>query len=260
MVLDTTPRLNELLTPGPINTGGEPDSANRSPDALQKATLILVGAGTAQFDWFLTQPREFTFVEPLGGTLDLKSGNMPKEAEVYTVLRPYVAEGGEAGRIARIRKRYVDQTETFDEWATMLYGFIQEPFQTVYSEEWSESQPLPSELQEALSDLELVIDEAQENDWELPSVSAQSNAERVLRALYDNSPRRFEAYSMPNGDISVVAKGLRSHWVLLSIEPDGGALCVVCMDGEESHQHYDDTASLPDDFMREAISRIGNRQ
>ena len=260
MATDASLRRNDLMGAELLGTGEDPVGHDIHATAvLENAGFILIGSGTSGIERIIAEAPECIYTGLIGDTLDVSPWNISHWGEMNTVLTPYIVEGGAAAKVTRTRIIYGEPTQTFDEWSGKFHGSFSGHPLVLDSEESTEHQP-PPELEEALSDLELVIEEAQENDWDLPSLSAQSNAERILRTLYDISPRRFEAYSMPNGDISVVAKGLRSHWVLLSVEPDGGALCVVCIDGEESHQHYDDTASLPDDFMREAISRIGNRQ
>ena len=249
MATDASLRRNDLIRAELLGTGGDPGSHDIQATAvLKNAGFILIGAGTSGIERIFAEAPECIYTGLIGNTFDVSPWNISHWGELNTVLTPYIVEGGEAAKVTRIRMINGEPTQTFDEWSGNLD-----------SEESTEHQP-PPELEEALSDLALVIDEARENDWALPSVSAQESADRILRDLYDFSPRRFEAYSMPKGNISVVAKGLRSHWVLLSIEPNGRALCVVCINGEESHEHYDDTDHLPDDFMRNAIGRIGNRQ
>ena len=260
MAIDAALDQNDLLKADPFSTGEGPiNGDSQSSQSLKRSAFIVVGAGTTDIDWIFAEPLECAYTETPEGTLDVKSWNMPYEGEMYMVSTPCIVQGGKGIKVAQIRRVALELAQTLDWWPGMFYGSASERSLTFDSEENRDTQSLSPELDEALSDLALVIEEAQENDWVLPSVSSLRSADRILRELYDISPRRFEAYSMPNGNISVVAKGLRRHWVLLSIEPNGKALCVVCINGEESHEHYDGTDSLPDDFVRDVISRIGNR-
>ena len=66
---------------------------------------------------------------------------------------------------------------------------------------------LPSDLADALLALDEVFDAAREAGIAEPSQLAFENAKRLLKAMYDLSPRRFDVYPMPDGYIAVDGRG-----------------------------------------------------
>ena len=63
----------------------------------------------------------------------------------------------------------------------------------------------PDDLAAALVDLDGAIDEASEEEFRPPSHSTVVEARRILRQLYSLSPRRFEVYPTPDGEIALDA-------------------------------------------------------
>ena len=107
----------------------------------------------------------------------------------------------------------------------------------------------------ALSDLRGAVDEATEEGYCRPSDDAVTEAERILRSLYEVSPRRFEVYPTQDGEIALDAPG-DSGSVILLLEPHGGALCLVNVNGNHRRARYSSTTTLPDGFVREAVSEL----
>lgn len=103
---------------------------------------------------------------------------------------------------------------------------------TQYANPRMENAPAP--LAAALRDLEEALDEAAEEDFPTPQEAAFDNARRLLRAMYAISPRRFEVYPTPDGEIAIDAPDGRGSSVLLLCDSDGGALCLVNMKGRAS--------------------------
>lgn len=114
-------------------------------------------------------------------------------------------------------------------------------------------------LRDALNDLDEAATEAREEEFPVPSDLALANARRLLLAMYKLSPRRFEVYPTPDGEIAIHAPGARGRSVLLLCDSDGGALCLVNMDGKHRRARYSDTDSLPDGFVREALDEVAQR-
>ena len=112
----------------------------------------------------------------------------------------------------------------------------------------------PPELRDALRDLDEAKDEAREEGFPTPSDTALGDARRLLHAMYRMLPRRFEVYPMPDGEIAIDVPGGCGHSVILLCEPDGGALCLVNMNGRHRRARYSDTDLLPDGFVREALA------
>lgn len=111
-------------------------------------------------------------------------------------------------------------------------------------------------LSEALIDLRDAKNEALEEGFLEPSGLAMDNAERLLNEMYALSPRRFEVYPTPDGEVAIDAPGGHGRSVLLLCASDGSALCLVNMNGIHRRAWYRDTNSLPDGFVREALEEL----
>ena len=114
----------------------------------------------------------------------------------------------------------------------------------------------PPDLRDALHDLDQAKDEAHEDGFPAPSGKALGNARRLLHAMYRISSRRFEIYPTPDGEIAIDAPGGSGRSVLLLCDSDGGALCLVNMNGVHRRARYSDTRRLPDGFVREALTEL----
>ena len=113
-----------------------------------------------------------------------------------------------------------------------------------------------AELKEALQDLKEVTEDAEEDGLEVPSEVAFTNAERLLRAMYRISPRRYGVYPVSGGRIAIDARGPNGRIAVLTCESDGGALCLVTIDGEYRRARYSTARGLPDGFIREALAAL----
>ena len=113
------------------------------------------------------------------------------------------------------------------------------------------------ELISALRDLKEAVDEAREEGFPVPSNSALKYARTILYAVYELSPRRYEVYPTPDGEIAIDAPGGFGRSVLLLCDSDGGALCLVNLSGSHRRARYSDAKMLPDGFVREALEELG---
>ena len=107
--------------------------------------------------------------------------------------------------------------------------------------------------------LNAVIYEAREEGFPVPSNSALKSARMILYAVYELSPRRYEVYPTPDGEVAIDAPGGFGRSVLLLCESDGGALCLVNMKGSHRRARYSDAKMLPDGFVREALAELDRR-
>ena len=114
----------------------------------------------------------------------------------------------------------------------------------------------PSELRDALTDLNEAREEAREEGFSPPSHLAIENATRLLQEMYSILPRRFEVYPMPDGEIAIDAPGGYGRSVILLCYSDGGALCSVNIDGNHRRARYSNADALPDGFLREALDEL----
>ena len=114
-------------------------------------------------------------------------------------------------------------------------------------------------LRDALRDLDDVKAEAREEGFPVPSDMTLANARRLLQAMFKLSPRRFEVYPTPDGEVAIDAPGKPGHSVLLLCASDGGALCLVNMNGAHRRARYSDMSRLPDGFVGEALAELKRR-
>ena len=117
-----------------------------------------------------------------------------------------------------------------------------------------------SSLEDALLDLAQIVEEALEKGFPPPNESVRSNVQRLITEIHQISSRRFEVYPMPDGGIAIDSSGKDNRWVFLHCKSDGGALCLVNVNGERDHRRYEDTDLLPDDFLRETLEQLDSPQ
>ena len=115
------------------------------------------------------------------------------------------------------------------------------------------------ELIAAARDLKDVTDEAHEEGFPVPSNNAMEYARTILYAVYELSPRRYEVYPTPDGEVAIDASGGFGRSVLILCESSGGALCLVNMNGSHRRARYSDAKMLPDGFVREALAELDRR-
>lgn len=113
-----------------------------------------------------------------------------------------------------------------------------------------------SDLRAALRDLDAVEGEALEEGFPIPSRMARENARRLLQAMHRISCRRLEVYPTPDGEVAIDAPGGQGRSVLLLCDSEGGALCLVNMNGKHRRARYADSNGLPDGFVREALAEL----
>lgn len=113
-----------------------------------------------------------------------------------------------------------------------------------------------SELNDALRDLRETRDEARDEGFPQPSDIALENAERLLREMYGISSRRFEVYPTPDGEIAIDAPDRQGRSVILLCDSEGGALCLVNLNGNHRRARYSTTETLPDGFVHEALNDL----
>ena len=133
---------------------------------------------------------------------------------------------------------------------------MQEKIHSAFQDSVDANGRLPTELSDALNDLREVSDEAREEGYPMPSGLALSNAERLLKAMYEIAPRRFEVYPTPDGEIAIDAPNGDGQSELLLCQPEGGALCLANLrDGHRSNS-YQNANALPDSFLRKSLTAL----
>lgn len=74
--------------------------------------------------------------------------------------------------------------------------------------------------------------------------------------MYGISPRRFEVYPTPDGEIAINAPDGEGRSVILLCDSEGGALCLVNLNGHHRRARYSTTEMLPDGFVHEALAEL----
>ncbi len=118
---------------------------------------------------------------------------------------------------------------------------------------------LPDDLADALQELDEVPADAEEDGLEVPSETAFANAERLLQAMYHDFPRRFVVYPVSGDRIAIDTRGLNDRGAVVTCDSDGGALCMVTIDGEYRRARYSTARELPDGFIREALTALDTK-
>ena len=114
----------------------------------------------------------------------------------------------------------------------------------------------PSNLADALADLQDAREEADEKEFTAPSDTAMENAERLLRAMYDILPWRYEVYPMSYGKVAIDAANGQGASVIALCESDGGAMWVANLKSGQSGNYYKSADDLPDALLREALLEL----
>ena len=110
-------------------------------------------------------------------------------------------------------------------------------------------------LGDMLADLRDARAEAVEEGFPPPSDVSITRAERVLTETRRFLNRRFEVYPTPDGEIAIDMP-IDGGSVLLLCDSDGGALCLVNLNGDKRQKRYDSDDELPDRFLVQAMSEL----
>lgn len=115
-----------------------------------------------------------------------------------------------------------------------------------------------SALQEALQEIDEVPNDAKDDGLEVPSELALRNARRLLQEMYRISPRPYGIYPVSDGYVAIDARGRDGRIAVVMCGSDGEVLCLVTVGTEHRRARYTSADRLPDGFVREALSDLGN--
>ena len=115
----------------------------------------------------------------------------------------------------------------------------------------------PADLADALQELAEVTADAEEDELEVPSDVAFDNARSLLKAMYHISPRHYAVYPTSGAYIAIDARGANNRIVVVMCGSTGEAMCYAIIDGESRRARYSTARGLPDGFIREALSDLG---
>ena len=115
-------------------------------------------------------------------------------------------------------------------------------------------------LAQALGELDQVLEEAQSEEYEIPSNEAIANAEYIIKQIYEDSIYSLQVYPMPDGEVAIDAANGKGSSVLILCNSDGSALCLVNINGNQRRAHYSNSNTLPDGFISEALDELQQKQ
>ena len=118
------------------------------------------------------------------------------------------------------------------------------------------TETVPDMLAIAEQELAGVAEEAQEEGYPVSSDLAFENARRLLPEICQLTPRPVAVYADPDDGTTIDISGGFGRSVLLLCESGGSALCIVNLDGEHRRARYDNSRTLPDGFVREALAEM----
>ena len=110
-------------------------------------------------------------------------------------------------------------------------------------------------LEEAMSDLLGVKEEAEEEGWTVPDDATIAKAERVFGDMFSYAPRPYAIYAMPDGEIAIDAHSPQGTKVVVVCDAKGGARCLTYLNGDFDSREHEDARALPDDFVRDALRK-----
>ena len=109
------------------------------------------------------------------------------------------------------------------------------------------------DLVEAQTDLSEVFQEAREDGLPRPARATVEAADRLLREMFQLSPRPYSVYPTPDREIAIHGQHVNSGSVLVLCDSEGGALCLVSLLRTSRRARYSDVDDLPDGFLTQAL-------
>lgn len=100
------------------------------------------------------------------------------------------------------------------------------------------------------------LDEDAENEGVELASNVRAEAERVLRAL-PSLPDDTDVYARDDGKVAIEVLRNPGAIFVLQCEPEGGALCIVVLDGLARTLRYDASSSqIPDCFVEQGLQEV----
>ena len=110
--------------------------------------------------------------------------------------------------------------------------------------------PTTHEIDSWFSGLE---EDAEETGNPMPTTPLIEEAKRIVGGLNRDLLEECDVYTLEQGKIAVEIFGQHGHAFLLICEPDGGALCTIAEPGYSRQARYDNSKSLPDNFLKDGL-------
>lgn len=105
-----------------------------------------------------------------------------------------------------------------------------------------------------------VVTEAENENYPIPSPDMLKETERLVRWVVGQCANEYEVYPTEENQVVVEVYGGFGRRLSLTLDEDGGALCIVIVDLLARRATYEDSASmLPDGFLRDAVRDVGEK-
>ena len=118
-----------------------------------------------------------------------------------------------------------------------------------------EPSDLESNLSSALQDLRLVNTQAREEGYPEPSAVAISNAESLVRTMFEILPLRYDVYPSDDGEI-VIDGGGSGRRIFVYCYSDGDVLYIGWVDGERCRKRTSGSDYIATDFLKKALVQL----
>lgn len=110
-----------------------------------------------------------------------------------------------------------------------------------------------AEFADALADLTEIVEESEEKGFASPTKSACQLAEQLLYSMYAISPRRFEVYPMPKGEIAIDSHDGHGRRIVVFCEPGGSVRCLTNDNGKRDSYSDSNPQGTVGSFIQEAL-------
>ena len=115
---------------------------------------------------------------------------------------------------------------------------------------------MPPDLSGAVEEWQRLPEEAREENFPIPTLLTLRHALRILKEMYHLSPRRFEVYPTPDGEVAIEGINQLGQWVILYCESNESALCIFGHSEKDGYKRYKSVQELPDDFLQEVLHSL----
>jgi hypothetical protein len=116
-----------------------------------------------------------------------------------------------------------------------------------------ETTDIEEQLSDALADLTEIVEESEEKGFLAPTESARQLAEQLLISMFAISPRRFEVYPMPKGEIAIDGHDGYGRRIVVFCESGGGLRCLTNDNGKRDSYSGSNPQGTVGPFIREAL-------
>lgn len=112
---------------------------------------------------------------------------------------------------------------------------------------------------EEIQDLDDALEEAQEEEYLLPSQLGVNRAKELLGALHQTWRYPIAVSVTPYGEVSLHLKVRRGSSVLLLCDTHGEVLCLTNFGGRQESRKFGEDAAMPDQWIRDSLRRLEQR-